>query len=467
MNPRLTLALLAGRGAGWISRRFGKGGGTVLPGHVIPRIDPDAVATISGRLRLGSVLVSGTNGKTTTTRMVSWICTGAGLIAIHNRSGANLMTGITAAAAAHASLAGDPGGDVGIFEVDEANVPAAAAAVRPRVLALMNIFRDQLDRYGEVELVAQTWRKAIEALPDSATLVLNADDPIVAQLGEAAPCPVLYFGVDDESIGSTTLPHEADRRLCHRCGARMDYRRVYYGHMGHYTCPSCGWERPIPQLRITDVSQREDGRLRLQVESAEERFQVELRLAGLYNAYNALAAAAICRSLGVASATIVSRLEDFAAVFGRQEHVAIGRGEILLNLVKNPVGFNQVLQAVFGDTSTAERPDTLLVVAINDLFADGTDISWLWDVDFEPLANYGFKIVCSGLRAHDMALRLKYAEIAEERIDVEPDLTIAVEHAVQSATAGARVVVCPTYTAMLEMRADLQRRGTVAPFWED
>ena len=247
----------------------------------------------------------------------------------------------------------------------------------------------------------------------------------------------------------------------------MDYRRVYYGHMGHYTCPSCGWERPRPQLRITDVSQREDGRLRLQMESAEERLQVELRLTGLYNAYNALAAAAICRSLGVASATIVSRLEDFAAVFGRQERIAIGRVEILLNLVKNPVGFNQVLQAVFDDTSTAERPDTLLVVAINDLFADGTDISWLWDVDFEPLANYGFKIVCSGLRAHDMALRLKYAEIAEERIDVEPELTIAVERAVQSATAGARVVVCPTYTAMLEMRADLQRRGTVAPFWED
>ena len=212
---KLAVALLAGRGAFWMSRRLGHGGGTVMPGHVVPRIDPAALHTIASRLSSGSVLVSGTNGKTTTARMVAQIASRAGLTPIHNRSGANLMSGIVAAMATHSDLSGRPQGDLGIFEVDEALVPTATRALEPRVLALTNIFRDQLDRYGEVELVVNTWRQAVASLSTEATLVLNADDPIVAQLGEDARCRVVYFGAGGHLDwfrpgpprgGQTTLP---------------------------------------------------------------------------------------------------------------------------------------------------------------------------------------------------------------------------------------------------------------------
>jgi lipid II isoglutaminyl synthase (glutamine-hydrolysing) len=515
MNPRLTLALLAGRGAYWLTRRFGRGGGTVLPGHVIPHVDPRALRTLAARLPRGAVVVSGTNGKTTTTRMISQIATHSGLRPIHNRSGANLMTGIVSAIAARADLAGKPRGDLGIFEADEAHVPVAAEALRPRVLVLTNIFRDQLDRYGEVELIAQTWRRAVAALHPDATLILNADDPIVAQLGEGAPCGVMYFGVEDQSIGSPRVPHEADKRLCHRCGSRIKYTWSYYGHIGHYLCSNCGWRRPQPDVRITDATTRGDGGTDLVIEAEHDRIEVRVPLAGLYNAYNALAATTACRAVGIADEHIVAGLESFAAVFGRQERVKIGQGTIVLNLVKNPVGFNQVLQALFGSRSLFSPksqasgprslfspksqvpgprslfspesqasgprsqdkppglgtwdlgPETLLVIAINDLFADGTDVSWLWDVDFEMLAGRKLRIICTGLRAYDMALRLKYAGIPDACVEVQADIEDAVDFAVRAASAGGNVIFCPTYTAMLDARSQLQRRGAVAPFWED
>ena len=469
MNPRLTLALLAGRAVSWLTRRLQRGGGTVLPGHVIPRIDPCAVATIAAELPGGTVLVSGTNGKTTTTRMIAQIITQAGLVPIHNRSGANLMTGIASSIAAHTDLRGHPRGDVGVFEADEAHVPLAAEALRPRVLALTNVFRDQLDRYGEVELIAQTWRKAIRSLQPNATLILNADDPIIAQLGEDAPCSVIYFGLEDQTVGSATVPHEADKRLCHRCGARIRYTWSYYGHVGHYACPSCGWRRPDRQVRMTAVRAERDERLHLTIAAQEHGLELELPLAGLYNAYNALAATTVCRTLGIADEHIAAGLARFAAVFGRQEKVAVGQGRLLLNLVKNPVGFNQVLQTTFGSGVGTRNSElgTLLVIAINDLFADGTDISWLWDVDFEMLADHAPTILCTGMRAHDMALRLKYAEIEDDQVTVEPSIEAAVGRALDAAAAGGSVIVCPTYTAMLDIRARLQQRGAVAPFWED
>ncbi len=480
MNPRLALALLAGRGAWWLARHFGHGGGTVLPGHVVPRLDSSALTTIAARLSHGSILVSGTNGKTTTTRMISQVATRAGLVPIHNRSGANLMTGIVAAIAARTNLSGQPRGDLGIFEADEAHVPSVAEALQPRVLALTNIFRDQLDRYGEVELVAQTWRRAISSLSAEAILVLNADDPIVAQLGEGAPCPVLYFGVGDPSIGGPRVPHEADKRLCHRCGARIQYTWAYYGHLGHYACGSCGWHRPPPAVRVTAATTQPDGGTKLVIDMDGESLELRVPLAGLYNAYNALAATTVCHAIGIAGEHIAAGLESFEAVFGRQERIVVGRGSIMLNLVKNPVGFNQVLRAFFGpelqvpspgpDSKTATldpAPGTVLVIAINDLFADGTDISWLWDVDFEVLKERPVQIVCSGLRAHDMAVRLKYAEIPDACVEIEPSIEAAVDRAVAAAGDGGNVMLCPTYTAMLTIRSELQRRGAVAPFWED
>lgn len=475
------LALLAGRAASLLTRRLGHGGGTVLPGHVIPRLDPHALQRVVGQLSHGSVLVSGTNGKTTTTRMVAQIASAAGLRPIHNRSGANLATGVVSAVAAHTDVWGRPRGDLGVFEVDEAHVPALVRAVAPRVLALTNLFRDQLDRYGEVDLVAQTWRGAIEALDPAATLVLNADDPILAQIATFAPCRVLFFGVEDPSGGTETVPHDADRRLCPVCGQRIRYATAYYGHLGHYRCDACGWQRPTPGVALTQAALRADGASALTfVMAGTEGVSVTLPLPGLYNAYNALAAAAICTGLGIAPQYVGAGLADFAAVFGRQERIAVGAGLIVLTLVKNPVGFNQVLQSLgVGDPGPGADPEPIpnpqsptpnphvILIAINDRLADGTDVSWLWDVDFELLAERGERIVCTGLRAHDMALRLKYATVPEDRVTVEPRLGAAVATALAAARGGSRVLVFPTYTAMLEIRQGLQRAGIVLPFWED
>jgi UDP-N-acetylmuramyl tripeptide synthase len=372
------------------------------------------------------------------------------------------MTGITAALVTHSNLLGHPDGDLGLFEVDEAHVPTAARALRPRVLALLNVFRDQLDRYGEVDLVATTWRQAVERLGPDATLVLNTDDPIVAWLGRFASGPVLTFGMEQHDTGGPRLPHEADRRLCPSCGRRLDYSWAYYGHVGHYACTGCGWRRPTPDVTMTRLRTDGPGGSEVVLEIGGEQLPVSLPLPGSYNAYNALAAAAISSALHLPSSAIGAGLRSVSAVFGRQEAIAVGDGSIVMTLVKNPAGFNQVIS-----TLAAGEPPDLLVIAINDLFADGTDVSWLWDVDFEELSGQPGRILCTGLRAHDMALRLKYALVADARLDVEPQLDAAVATAIGAAERGARVAILPTYTAMLTMRRALERRGCVAPFWSD
>ncbi len=470
MNPRLTLALAAGRAARFVSRRAGRGG-TVLPGHIIRWIEPSVLERISAALPLGTVLVSGTNGKTTTTRMLASIATAGGLRPIHNRAGANLVSGIVTATAEHADLAGHPTGDIGIFEVDEANLPAVAAATHPRIVALTNLFRDQLDRYGEVEAVAQSWRAAVAELDTGAALILNADDPIVAQLAEAAHCRVVTFGVNALDIGRGQVSHEADKRLCSRCGSRIRYERAYYGHLGHYHCPECSWSRPTPDVAITEIHESVEGATGYTIEADGEPLPLSLRLTGLYNAYNALAAATIARTLGIGRADIASGLAGSVAAFGRGEAISVGAGSIVLALVKNPVGFNEAIRAhlrLRPSAAEQRRPDlAALVVAINDLFADGTDISWLWDVDFEALTGASEQAIASGLRAEDVALRMKYAGLEERATRVVPAVTEAVDQAVYLARQGGRVVAFCSYTAMLAARRQLQRRGHVSPFWED
>ncbi len=471
MNPRLTLALAAGRATHFITRRTGRGG-TVLPGHVIRRIEPAILELITTMLPLGTVLVSGTNGKTTTTRMLASIARAGGLRPIHNRAGANLLAGIITATAEHADLLGHPTGDIGIFEVDEANVPAVAAATHPRIIALTNLFRDQLDRYGEVETVAQTWRTAVAKLDSDATLVLNADDPIVAQLAEGAPCRVVSFGVDDPSIGHAHASHEADKRLCSRCGSRILYERAFYGHLGHYHCPECGWSRPTPDVRITEVQEPVDGATSYTIEAGGEPLPLSLRLVGLYNAYNALAAATIALTLGIGRADIAAGLASSVAAFGRGEAITLGAGSIVLALVKNPVGFNEAIRGHLPGPRPASTEAKLprlaaVVVAINDLVADGTDISWLWDVNFEALAGCADQIIASGLRAEDVALRMKYAGVDERGTMIIPEVARAVDQAAEIASRGGRVLAFCSYTAMLAARQQLQRRGYVSPFWED
>ena len=462
MGARLTAALLAGRMATGLSRRLGRGGGTVIAGHVVPRIDPTALRTVTRRLRHGTVLVSGTNGKTTTSRLISHILEQGEMQALHNRAGANLVTGLVSAVVAQTSLSGWPRADVGLFEVDEATVPAALREIRPRAVLLTNIFRDQLDRYGEVHFVADLWAKAVQHLARDTTLVLNADDPLVATLGREHDESTIYFGVGDTSVGSAEAPHASDARICPRCGTAFAYEIHYYGHLGRFACPNCGLHRPEPSVEATSVTLLGDRGTDLVMRTPLGEIRATLSLPGLYNVYNALAATATCLSLGLDPETIQRGLESFTAAFGRLERVTVGDRELFLALVKNPVGFGEVLRTIL--TEPRERT---FVIAINDNFADGTDISWLWDVDFERLEGNVRTAICTGTRAEDMAVRLKYALIDEARIVVESDSRRALAAALERADPGETVYVLPTYTAMLELREVLRQDGHVAGFWQD
>ncbi|MBV9596651.1 MAG: Mur ligase family protein [Chloroflexi bacterium] len=459
MRARLSAALMAGRAAATLSRRLGRGGGTVIAGHLVPRLAPQALRDVTRSLPNGSIVVSGTNGKTTTTRLLSHILRGSGLRPIHNRAGANLLSGLYSAIAQGTDWQARPRGDIGLFEVDEATVPRALEHIQPRVLLLHNIFRDQLDRYGEVHFVAGLWRESVRNLPASTAVVVNADDPLLADLA-----PRLTYGIVDCRVGTArALPHAADARLCPRCGAALDYDVVFYGHIGHYACTVCDFTQPRPTIAATSVELLGDRGTNLTVELPLGVVRATLRLPGLYNVYNALAAIAVCVALGIAPEAIARGLETFTAAFGRLERVQIEDGrELFLALVKNPVGFTEVLRTILDVPGRRT-----LLIAINDRFADGTDVSWLWDVEFERLRERVNAAVCAGLRAEDMAVRLKYAGVDPERIRVEDDLQRALKQTIALAEPGETIYVLPTYTAMLSMRALLQRTGYVRGFWED
>jgi UDP-N-acetylmuramyl tripeptide synthase len=438
------------------------GGGTTIPGHVVRIVDPGAVAAVSSRIPKGSIVVTGTNGKTTTTRMISTILNRARLRVMHNRSGANLMTGITTTLINNATLSGRPRADVGLFEVDEATFPAAVTGLRPRLVVITNLFRDQLDRYGEVDYVASLWRQSLADLPDSSTVLLNADDPRVASLGEGLAARVIYYGIDDRSLGAGTVAHAADSRFCVKCGTPYEYDAVFYSHVGHYRCPSCGHARPEPHLRVAGAELAGVEGSKLEIEGPRGRMELEVRVPGLYNVYNALAATATSLALGVEPGVVASGISGFTAAFGRVERIKLMGRELFLALVKNPVGFNEVLSTIL--RGPGER---CVMIVINDKFADGTDVSWLWDVDFEMLAGRVSFAVVSGLRAEDMAVRLKYAGVDPALILTEADTGSALQAALERTPEGETLYLLPTYTAMLDVRGSLAAAGHISQFWED
>jgi UDP-N-acetylmuramyl tripeptide synthase len=461
-TPRRTAAVIAAKTAAEISRRLRFGGGTALPGLVAERLDPGFVAGLAARLGQGSVLVTGTNGKTTTAQLVRNILARAGMRPVANREGSNMMRGVAAALAEATGWDGRMRARkkrIGVFEVDEATMPKVAAAVRPRVVAFTNLFRDQLDRYGEVDTVAAIWRQAVAELPADVTLVLNADDPAVASLRDCARGRVVMYGLDDVSPATGEIEHAADARWCPRCGAELIYAAVFYGHLGHWRCPSCGNARPEPDVACTRV-ESSDGGLTLTIRTPSGLFDVQTHFEGTYNAYNALAAAAVADAVGVAPAVIGKGIAASTAVFGRQEMFAIDGRQVQVTLAKNPAGLNQVLRLI-----PAADSDLNLAVFLNDDIADGRDISWIWDADFELLAGRARSLTVSGRRAWDMALRLKYAGVSWQP-NVEPNAALALREAIRRAPEGGTVYVIPTYTAMLEVRNILGKWAGRGRFWE-
>jgi UDP-N-acetylmuramyl tripeptide synthase len=453
VDVRLGFETMAARGVGKLSRATRRGGGTTLPGKLLWKLDPGAVDSLAARLPLGCALLSGTNGKTTTATMAARIL-GADHRLAWNRAGANLLSGV-----ASALLAANRA-ELGLFEVDEGALPEAISRTRPKVVSLGNLFRDQLDRYGELELVAERWRKAVRELPPQTTLVVNADDPVVADLG-AARDSVLYFGLDDPRHARPSLQHAADSKYCLRCGAPYVYEAAYVGHLGDYRCDACGHARPPLDVAARNIELVGLTGSRFVLATPQGEVRVELALPGLYNVYNATAAATLALALGSALGTVPARLEGFRGAFGRFERVTVGSKTIVVLLIKNPAGANEALR-----TLETGVPPTL-VVALNDAIADGQDVSWIWDVDFEPLLAHTRHVVATGERAAELGLRLVYGGLAEERLEVVPALEEALDRGLELIEAGDELVVLPTYTAMLALRGILTERGLVRAYWEE
>ena len=485
------------RAIGAASRASGRGGGTTLPGRLLLRMEPEAIARLGTGLERRSTLVSATNGKTTTAGMIAAILAADGRRPVHNRAGSNMTWGVATALL-------EQRGEEALLEVDEAWLPRVAQQLRPGLIVLGNLFRDQLDRYGEMEALADDWAGAVAASPPGTGFALNADDPLIADLGrdqfsERRRDGVLYFGIDDHSQALPELQHAFDAKHCRRCGHPYAYEVAFVGHLGHYSCPNCGAERPRPDIAATRIELRGmEGSRSIVRLPGDEEIEVALPLPGLYNVYNALAAITAALALGVEPARIAAALGEMRAAFGRVETIDVGATALSILLIKNPAGANEVLRTLAeeagrdSDPEPTPNPPTLrhtrtsvggvgsvgrevgsgatplgpgidLWIALNDRIADGRDVSWVWDADFELLAGAVRRVTCAGTRAPEMALRLKYAGWPTERIVVEPAIATSLDAAV--AAAPGRIFALPTYTALMELRKLLADRGLAKEFW--
>lgn len=460
-KPISSIKLGLARGAGAISRASGRGGGTSLPGKVLLELQDDAIARLGSRLRRGSVVISATNGKTTTAGMLSSILDHAGIAAVHNRAGANMPGGI-ATALLDASGNGTLDGDLGLFEVDEAWTERIVGELRPEVIVLANLFRDQLDRYGELETLADRWRQMVEALPFTTRTVLNADDPLLASLG-AGLGGALYFGLEDRTYAEREMRHAADSKFCRNCGAPLVYSAVQLGHLGDYHCESCGAARPKPDVAATKIELRGMHGSTIEIKTPTGTVKVDLPIPGLYNVYNAVAACAAAHALGIDDESISHGLAASRAAFGRVETIDLGGKNVAILLIKNPTGANEVIRTI-----TAEQPPFDLWISLNDGIADGRDISWIWDAEFEQFAGKVRSVICSGTRADELALRMAYAGIDRSSIIVDDKIEQSFDNAVSGAVgAGTELFALPTYTSLLELRNAISRRGDAPSYWED
>jgi len=450
------IALFIAKAAGTISRILRRGGGTSLPGMILMKIRPTMLREMAQDLEDGIIVISATNGKTTTARMVANAIQESETSYVANTSGANLASGI-----ATALLAKKPEDRLGIFEVDEAVLPALIPELQPSVIVLMNLFRDQLDRYGELESTIQKWKDMIQSLPETTKLIVNADDPALGFLG-SQHSNVEFFGIEQSQYGRVTLPHAADSTHCQKCDSALQFQQTTIGHLGHWSCQNCGEQRPKPTFTGTNINLNELNGSEFTVLSESNSIDLKVPLAGLHNVYNALAAFSICSAKGIKSSNIQKGLSTLSAAFGRNEIIHYAGTEMMLLLAKNPAGANQNLQTLL---LTEEKID--LVISLNDRTADGKDISWIWDVDYEMVFDRIATLTISGDRAYDLALRFYYSDFPTSSMNIVPSVEGLLNHLKDSCESLQRVVILPTYTAMLDLRSQLNKVGATHSFWEE
>jgi len=467
-NRLFKLKLLGGIWAGKklmvLTRILGRGG-TTLPGRVALKIVPGLSSALIERLTVNSLIITGTNGKTTTSALINAILKNAGYRCIHNQSGSNMSWGVASALIGAASLSGNLDADFAVMEVDEGAFPGVTKELRPGGIVLTNIFRDQLDRYGEVDRIRDSIKQGLEIQPESGFEVINADDPSLASIKNITGKKRWTYGLELDLPADTFQNTGRDIKSCPVCNKKLAYTKIYFAHLGHYHCQACSYKRPEPDVRLVgQISNPKDEKI-LKISLAGSELIVKSSLPGTYNLYNVLAAVTCAKALEIPDTAVVRALESAAPSFGRMELFEIEGKTMIMALIKNPVGANEVLRTILAQTGRIS-----LLVAINDKIADGTDVSWLWDVDFEQLSTIEEKlstVTVSGLRALDMAVRLKYAGLDPGQIKVEENTARAIECSLQQTPPGGRLFILPTYTAMLEMRRILNKSGLAKPYWEN
>ncbi len=465
-QARLTLALAGGKAAGTASRVLRAGGGTSFPGMVARRIDPRVLQKAAAVSDASKVVVTGSNGKTTTCRMLAALARAGGLRVAQNRSGSNLLQGVISAAVQGTDLRGRMDAQLFLLEVDEATVRLVAPELRPEVFLITNIFRDQLDRFGELYTMAKGLEAVIEALPASATVALNADDPLVASLAPGAPARRLYYGIADDGAGTREPEHSADTIRCVRCQHLLTYRAVHLSHLGDYECPECGNARPGLDVAVTAIRPSPEAGSEITVETPAGIFALQVPLPGLHNVYNAAAALAGAMALSfpqpLEPAEARHALADLRPAFGRLEEIQAGDRQIVLAFVKNPTSYNATLREVL------QRPGPKHVLAAHsNTVVDGEDFAWLWDTDLERLVPQLAHLVVSGTRAEEVALRFKYAGASPDIVAVLPGRSAALDRALNATPPGGSLYIFAGYTPMRELRGVMQRRGWVRPTWEE
>ena len=438
---RLGLAVGIAKTVTKLVRLLRLGAASVLPGEIAKRIYPNLLPLLFAQVNQGVILIVGTNGKTTTSLLLKTILENKGWKVAHNATGANLINGLITALLEDTNLIGRLKTDYAILEVDENVLPLVLRDCQPRFILALNLFRDQLDRYGEVDTISQRWRTAIAPLSSDTVVILNADDPTLSYLGQQLSQKVLFFGLNEPNLYLDEIPHAVDSIYCPSCGHPLDYRGVYLSHLGDFTCPSCGFSKSKTALDSKDWPQI---------------------LIGVYNKYNSLAAGLLAQAIGIDITTIYDTIDTFRAAFGRAEELTIDGKHVRILLSKNPVGMNETIRAV-NEIKAAGKSSTALLV-LNDRIPDGTDVSWIWDVDTEKLVNLGGTLIVSGDRIYDMALRLQYCREKlnspnrDFQLIIQEDLPKAIKIALEHTPDDETLHILPTYSAMLEVRQFLTGR---------
>lgn len=459
MNAALFTACLACKTAHFLLRLF-KRGGTALPGKIALRICPDALSALAVNFKVAAV--TGTNGKTTTCRMLETGFRMAGYTVFVNHSGANLLSGITTGFILNSTLLGRPKCEWAIVECDEAASVRAFGEMRPRVVLVTNLFRDQLDRYGEISHTRDCILNGLKKSPES-TVCLNADCSLTSSMAEEIENHVRYFGIERGAVNIIPQPSGVpDATHCIRCGTKYDYSYVVYAHLGGYRCPQCGYHRKPADTAVTRIFSQSENSSRIEISIDGEKYDADVNLPAIYNIYNAAGSISAMTAAGISAQTAISAVSEFKCAFGRMEDLSIGKSSCRMILVKNPAAMNQAIDYYcdFGGNAA-------VVLGLNDRYADGTDISWIWDANIESLGvkeNLPERLIVFGDRSAEMALRLKYADIDESRITIVAGCDCK-EVLRLIGTADRQIYILLTYTAMMSLRGEIVKSGG-ADFWE-